>query len=215
MNREVDLLSYLPPFLQDFKENRETLEAENPEFTLAWNSTDKVLRNEFIETADEYGIARFEGILGIFSSRADTLESRRRRVQARWFNTIPYTLRVLLERLGAICGENNFTVTKKFLNYRIDITMNLELSGQGEEVDRLLKEMVPCNMVTVSVNKIPCEPKGNLYTAGTVCFVEQIQVVDGGMITKITPYEVYGNGFTAGAVSHVEQIQISDKAASK
>lgn len=57
MNRQVDLLSYLPPFLQEFKENRETLNAENPEFILVWNGADRVLKNEFIETADEYGIS--------------------------------------------------------------------------------------------------------------------------------------------------------------
>ena len=48
MNRQVDLLSYLPPFLQEFKENRETLNAENPEFILVWNGADRVLKNEFI-----------------------------------------------------------------------------------------------------------------------------------------------------------------------
>ena len=93
MTREVDLVSYLPPFLAEFKEIAVTLEAENPEFVLVWNAAERVLYNEFIETADEYGISRFEKILNILPSKEDTLESRRARVQARWFNTIPYTMK--------------------------------------------------------------------------------------------------------------------------
>lgn len=211
MNREVDLLSYLPPFLQEFKENRETLEAENPEFVLAWNGADRVLKNEFIETADEFGISRFEGILNITPSGTDTLESRRRRVRLRWFNKIPYTLRAFLERLKAICGDSDFTVTKEFLNYRIDITTNLEWTGQSEELDRLIEEMMPCNMVVVSINKIPCTSAGNIYTAGAVCFVEQIEIADEGITTQMEVYEIGGKCYAVGAVSHMEQIEITDK----
>ena len=55
MIREVDLVSYLPPFMAEFKEIMATLEAENPEFVLVWEAADRVLQNEFIETSDEYG----------------------------------------------------------------------------------------------------------------------------------------------------------------
>ena len=178
MNRKVDLLAYLPPFLQEFKEIKETLEAENPEFVLVWNGADRVLKNEFIETADEFGISHFEKILNIVPSREDTLESRRNRVSLRWFNKIPYTLRAFLERLIAICGDSDFTVEKKFLIYRIDIATHLEWIGQTEELDRLIEEMMPCNMVVVSINKIPCLSAGNIYTAGAVCFVEYIEITD-------------------------------------
>ena len=45
MTREVDLVSYLPPFLAEFKEIAVTLEAENPEFVLVWNAAERVLYN--------------------------------------------------------------------------------------------------------------------------------------------------------------------------
>ena len=63
--KKVDLVSYLPPFMADFKEITVTLKAENPEFVLVWVAAEQVLQNEFIETADEYGISRFEKILNI------------------------------------------------------------------------------------------------------------------------------------------------------
>lgn len=67
MIRDVDLVSYLPPYLVGYEENHATLEAENPEFILVWNAADRVLYNEFIETANEYGISRFEKILNHFT----------------------------------------------------------------------------------------------------------------------------------------------------
>lgn len=210
MNRKVDLLSYLPPFLQDFKENKETLEAMDPEFTLAWNGADQVLKNEFIETADEFGISRFEGILNILPSKQDTLEVRRRRVLFRWFNRFPQTLRVFLERLAEICRNSDYTVTKNFLEYRMDITTNLEEAGQAEELDRLIEEMIPCNMVIISANHLPCETEEKLYAAGAVCFVEQIIIADEGIVTKIIPCEISGSVYGAGAAGYMEHIEISD-----
>ena len=44
MIREVDLVSYLPPFMAEFKEIMATLEAENPEFVLVWEAADRVLQ---------------------------------------------------------------------------------------------------------------------------------------------------------------------------
>lgn len=178
MTRNVNLVRYLPIFMQEYKEVNVALEAENPEFVLMWKAADRTLRNEFIDTADEYGISRFENILGIVPLKEESLEMRRIRVQNMWFNTIPYTFRFFLERLAALCGDSDFIVTKQFLNYRIDIMTNLELPGQAEELDRLIETMMPCNMVVMSSNKLPCEPQGILYTAGTVCYVDYIQISD-------------------------------------
>lgn len=116
MIRNVDLVSYLPPIMAEFQEYRATLEAENPEFVLVWNATDQVLQNEFIATADEYGISRFEQILNILPSKEDTLESRRSRVQTRWFNTIPYTLKALLgmSTLITFKAGDKTPITKNF-----------------------------------------------------------------------------------------------------
>ena len=178
MIRNVDLVSYLPPIMAEFQEYRATLEAENPEFVLVWNATDQVLQNEFIATADEYGISRFEQILNILPSKEDTLESRRSRVQTRWFNTIPYTLKALLGKLIALCGENNFTVVKDYDHYKISIFTDFELFGQAEELDFTLDTMIPCNMIVVSRNNIPCNASGFALICGGVCFVQNFFITN-------------------------------------
>lgn len=172
MTREVELVSYLPPFLAEFKEIAVALEAENPEFVLVWNATERVLYNEFIETADEYGISRFEKILNILPSAEDTLESRRVRVQVRWFNTILYTMQSFLAKLIALCGNSDFAITKNYMQYKIEILTKLELFGQVEELGRIIESILPCNMIVISENEISCDSIGFALCAGGVCLVE-------------------------------------------
>lgn len=178
MIREVDLISYLPPFMAEYKEANIALAAENPEFVLAWKAADRVLKNEFIATADEYGIGRFEKILHILPSRNDTLESRRSRVQSRWFTALPYTWRMLIQKLIALCGENDFTITKQFDFYRIDLDVHLELFGQVEELERIIEFMLPCNMVMDIQNKFDMKVGGSVWTGGGVCLIETFLVTN-------------------------------------
>ena len=179
MSREINLVSYLPEFMQQYKEPVATLDAENPEFVLLWKNAEKILYNRFISTADEYGISRFESLLGIYPARTDSIEVRRQRVLLRWYNKLPYTIRVFLLRLGQICGDSVFTVKRKFdKEYEIDITTHLEKSGLVDEVNKLIEEMIPCNMLIVSINKVLCKPNQNIYLAGAVGFVEYIEISD-------------------------------------
>lgn len=207
MIREVDLVSYLPPYLADFKEIAVTLEAENPEFKIIWDAANQVLYNEFIATADEYGISRFEAILKILPSKEDTLESRRARVQARWFNAIPYTMKALISKLIALCGDNNFTITKQFDFYRLELETHLELYGQVDELEYIINTMLPCNIVVVSDNKIICDVKGLAAFAGGICITEHF------FITNDSRETVVANGAAvhgAGVVNTASVIITND-----
>lgn len=168
MIREVDLVSYLPPFLAEYKETNLTLTAENPEFILGWKAADRVLKNEFIATADEYGIERFEKILHILPSRNDTLESRRSRIQSRWITALPYTWQMFIQKLLALCGGNEFTITKQFDFYRIKLDVHLPLFGQVEELERIVENMLPCNMVVDAHNLLASSPKTKIFLSGTI-----------------------------------------------
>lgn len=169
MTRDVSLLAYLPPFMQDFTEIAATLNAEDPEFVVVWDSADRVLKNQFIATADEYGISRFEKILKILPSKEDTLESRRSRVQNRWFNDIPCTMRTLIQRLTTLCADHGFTLTKYFTDaYTLEIHTNLEIFGQVEELERIIGSVIPCNLVVKSTNYIILNATGPVSLGGTV-----------------------------------------------
>lgn len=211
MIREVDLVSYLPPFLAEFKEIAVSLEAENPEFVLVWNAKEKVLQNEFIETADEYGISRFEKILNILPTKEDTIESRRARVKSRWFITIPYNLKSLIAKLIALCGDSNFTVTKEYMQYRIFILTNLELFGQVEELEHIIENMIPCNMIVISENEIPCGTGGFALVAGGVCSVERFFITN----DEQTSHTISGKTAFLGGAVHADRYFVTNDSREK
>ena len=235
MIREVDLVSYLLPFMKTYKEPVAALEAENPEFYLVWTATNKVLRNRFISTADEYGITHFKKMLGIYPSAEDTLESRRSRVQSRWFNTMPYTMRTLLSKLQVLCGDTDFTLTHNFdVGYTLTLQTNLEKYGQVEELEAMLSSMLPENIVVESLNVIPWNVKGFLFFGGGMCAVNTFTitndfressdihgaaVVGGGTVHTdvfnvtqdfIEQYQAEGQAGIGGGIVHADIKQITD-----
>lgn len=206
MIREVDLVSYLPPFLAEYKENTLALEAENPEFVLVWEAADRVLYNEFIAMADEYGISRFEKILNILPSKEDTLESRRARIQNRWFNVLPYTLKVLIEKMILIFGESNFSIKKNYQEYQLEIITNFEQFGQVEELKQIIDTMIPCNIVVKSFNEIYCNSTGTAFVAAGACTIEHFFITNDGN-KKIV---VEGSALTGGGIVNAVNIKIMD-----
>ena len=164
--REVDLVSYLPPFLAEYKEVNMALAAEKPEFGLIWEAADRMLRNEFIMSADEYGISRFEKILNILPSGSYSLENRRARAQNRWFNTAPYTIRTLALKLAELLGgDHNFSIWSDFKNtYELILTVYSTNDSQIEEIKYLLAAIIPANIVTDIIYENAYD--GNIYYGG-------------------------------------------------
>ena len=165
MIREVDLVDYyLPPFMQKYKEPVAALKAEEPEFQLIWKAADRLLYNHFISTADEYGISRFEKLLGIFPSSEDTLESRRERDQSRWFKRIPYTLKTLINKLVTLCGHRDFTIKADFSeSYTMILNVSLSIFGQVDELNEVLSYMTPQNIVVKVNNTLNYEQSAIIF----------------------------------------------------
>lgn len=166
MIRKVDLVSYLPPFMAGYREVNIALAAEDPEFVLVWKGTDRALSNEFITTADEYGIARFEKILGVLPSRGDSLEVRRARVLSRWFVELPYTWRMLMKKLVMICGEGNFEVYIPRLG-EYGFSLNIHI-GQNEdpllhEAWGMLEQYLPANLWYEVIGRVFLTRKGKVF----------------------------------------------------
>ena len=69
MIRDVDLVSYLPTFMQEYKEPVIALKTEKPEFCVVWKAADRVLHNHFISTADEYGISNLKSYLAFIQTQ--------------------------------------------------------------------------------------------------------------------------------------------------
>lgn len=166
--RTPDLLSYLPPVVKQFREIKQIMDVENPEFKLVFDTSEQVLKNLFIYDCDLDGIKRYEIIIGIKPSTDDTLQSRIFRVASRWNDKTLYTWKVLLEKLDALCGKGNYTITLNNDIYTIQLITSIGIYGGLEEIYKLLNEVIPCNLIVNVSNILHRKLETAEYNGGTV-----------------------------------------------
>lgn len=204
MIREVDLVSYLPSFMKSYKESVAALEAENPEFSIAWNAVDRILYNHFISTADAYGIGRYEKMLGIIPLSEDSIEVRRQRCQSKWVSRIPCTIRVLLEKLSALCGDDGFSVSYDFVTgYTLNIGTGFEDHGPVETLDYILDSLIPENIFLSACNTINRISDGRFYSGGSICFIEEFTIASDPMEANV----IRGNAAIMTGVGSIDLIE--------
>lgn len=167
MVREVNLLGYLPPFMQEYREIKHIMNSEQPEIQKLEDETEIIKNNQFILSCDIDGIARFENLLGITPKPDDTLDARKSRVITRWNDSIPYTYKGLKEKLNVMCGEGNYLLIPSFNEYGLEIVVSLPLSGQADELDYMLSYMIPANIVVTSRNNMVRTMTGTVHGGGT------------------------------------------------
>lgn len=177
MIRNIALLSYLPPYMKEYKELQVIFKAEDPEIEAVQENIQEVLNNIFIGTADEYGISRFEKILGIIPSVEDTIESRRQRILFRWNDKSPYTIGYLNEKLRELCG-NDYLV--ELNGYCLTVTVHLNKYGEIANVHKLLCDILPCNIQWEIINNSAAENSINYAECQLVHTVMTIQCETGG-----------------------------------
>ena len=141
------LINYLPYVVRDYAEFQGITGAEQPEFETAWAAADDLLANQFIKTAGNLGLSRWEKILGITPKGTDTLDDRRFRVLARLNEELPYTLPQLRVILGTLCGAGNYSAEVVEGTYQLIVKIGLAAKNNFSDVESLLDRVVPQNMV--------------------------------------------------------------------
>lgn len=140
---ERKLEDYLPYVIRSYPEYRGIVTAEQPEFEKAWASMDHLLSDQFILTADESGLARWEQILEISPKGTDTLDDRRFKILTRINEELPYTLPQLRNILNMLCrGEYKADQDA----YRLIVRVGLLAKKQYDAVESLLDRVAPSNM---------------------------------------------------------------------
>lgn len=163
MERPIDLLKYLPRYLQEYAEMYQIMIAENPEFNWVTSECGKVLNNTFIMYCDERGIQRFEKLLKIVAGENEPLEYRRSRIMVRWDDSVPYTLKTLMNKLIALQGNDDIQI---ILNgYTMTIITHMDDGYAVNSLKELFDEMIPCNMVVIHKNDILCNSTCTAYIA--------------------------------------------------
>lgn len=141
------IMDLWPPIMQELKEFQKIAEIEEAFFERLKQEIQNIVDDQFIQTATEKGIARRERMLKISPFADDTLETRRFRVQGVWNDKLPYTYRMLLERLDSLCGPDGYAMELNAREYSLNIKIELTRERMFDEVVRITRQMVPANIV--------------------------------------------------------------------
>ncbi len=139
------LHSHLPEFLSSIYEFDELLKAEQIEVDALRYEAEKIEQNAFVNTADEYGLTRFEKLYGISSSSHLSPEERRFILKSVMADNVPVTLNSLKNLLSGICGESGYSV--EIDRYTINISLVLPSVSSEKAVKAMLSRIIPANMV--------------------------------------------------------------------
>ena len=115
-------------------------------------SIERAQGNLYVSTADSETIAIYERMLRITRQADDTLDMRRFRVLTRLSSQKPYTLRYLSEMLGSI--GDNISVNCVYDEYTLLVYSVLEKRGQMDDIDYILRTVVPANLRVSFINQL-------------------------------------------------------------
>lgn len=141
------LQDYLPSILLKTYEFPLLCDTEQPEFDRLRDAADEVLDAQFISTAGETAIARYEKIFGITPMDTDTLDERRFRVLAKINAQLPFSVRRLKQQLETFCGTDGYKLEIDGGKYTLTVKVALTAKRNQQAVEELLADIVPTNMV--------------------------------------------------------------------
>ena len=141
------LNEYLPSILLKTYEFPLLCNTEQREFDRLNTAVDEVLDAQFVSTAGEQGIARYEKIFKITPMDTDTLDERRFKVLAKINAQLPFSVRRLRQQLATLCGDDGYKLEVNGGVYTLTVKVALTAKRNQQAVEELLADIVPANMV--------------------------------------------------------------------
>lgn len=141
------LNEYLPSILLKTYEFPLLCDTEQREFDRLNTAVDEVLDAQFVSTAGERGIERYEQIFSIVPQDTDTLDERRFRVLAKINAQLPFSIRRLRQQLATLCGDDGYKLEVNGGVYTLTVKVALTAKRNQQAVEELLADIVPANMV--------------------------------------------------------------------
>lgn len=168
---ERKILDYYPHVLRDYREIKGIADGQQWLFDRLWAAAGRVFENQFVETMDDMGLARWERILGIRPKGTATLEERRFAVLLKLNQAqLPYTYRSLRRYLGSVSGD--FETRLNHNAYYLWLRIRLEGYRQRDELAGVLRQMLPANIVLFVRTEIPQEINGP-----RLCFASGVTII--------------------------------------
>ena len=137
----------MPQHLNDMVEFQLLQQVADPLFEAIDDELQGIHDDILVTTATKKGIERREKILGIMADPEEDLESRRARVLFWWYNRMPYSRKVLEQKVQNLCG-NNYTFEYDVENEVLHVGISYSLGWNViNSVYSLLDQLVMLNVV--------------------------------------------------------------------
>ncbi|MBZ1334632.1 DUF2313 domain-containing protein, partial [Clostridium botulinum] len=169
------LIDFLPPQISDIEEFKNIMDTENVELELIEKGQERILKENFIDTATDYGIKHQEKLFKIRADLVnDTLEFRKLRIKNRKMDKMPITHRSLEYKLKTLFGEGNYKVEVLNDEYVLKVEISTFDWSMFNEIIDNFRYTIPCNMMLSStlVQKIST----SIYYASAITSGEEITV---------------------------------------
>lgn len=168
------LIDFLPFQIQEIDEFKSIMSSEDEELSTIEKNQLRILYENFIDSATEFGIKHLEGLYKIRSSPNESLEMRKLRLKNRKMDKMPTTVRALDQKLKILFGEDNYRTNVERNNYIYNVEINtFDWNAFNEIIDHF-RCIIPCNIILKSllINKI----NTNIYFAASTLSGEEIIV---------------------------------------
>ena len=196
---------YVPEFLREIAELKAVYSADDVQLDNLGISRLKVIRSQFIESADEEAISRYERMLKISPPGTDTLEDRRFRLRTYAADRRPYTERALYDFLTELCGEGNVSIDIDVDTYAADIVITAATKSQYLSAERLIESILPCNLgIKMS---LVFERRGAVYIGGLahIC-----RTIDFPVCNAVKSYSLHSAVNAGGNVHRFKSISLKE-----
>lgn len=144
-NREIDLKSYIPDYLKDYKEFNVITDLEKEDIEKLRDACDELWNDGFISTAGHQGIKKWETLLGIRPDPKRSLDERRAAAFAGWSKQLPYTEQKLREQLTAMLGCDYELCIRNSI-YELKLVVIERPQSVVKSIQEMVQEMIPANL---------------------------------------------------------------------
>ena len=149
------LKKYLPEFISSIEEFQQLDATVSVEINELRYKLLQLQDNQFIETADDEGLSRYEKMLGIPYS--EDVATRRFNILNKYNSTIPFTLTWLTNMLNTTLGKGNFLLDMNYKEYTLTISVLASKEHLIETLYNDLRKKIPCNLVLNITTLAPVE----------------------------------------------------------
>ena len=139
------LNKHLPEFIGSIKEFVELDNVITPELEEINKKIWQLQQNQFIESANEEGLKRYEQMLKI--APVNDIDMRRFNILNKYNSSIPFTMTWLVNTLNTIVGKGDFLIDMSYNTYTLTISIIKPKEHLIPTLKKDLRERIPANLI--------------------------------------------------------------------